>query len=306
MADLNVDLAGIPLANPTILASGILGTTSGSLKQAASGGAGAVTIKTITIEPRSGHHNPTLIEVEHGLLNAVGYSNMGLDAALEEFANLKDIGVPVIASVVGETTDEFVEVAKGLSELDFTALEIPLSCPHTPGVGLLAGHGTPEATFDITAAVRDVWDKSLIVKLSPSVTEIGLIAEKAVEAGADILNVGNSLGPGMSINLTAKKPVLDFKFGGYSGPAVRPITIRCIYDVFKATAGAVPIVGCGGITTGLDAIESFMAGASAVGIGSGVYYRGVEVFGLVCDEIEEFMEAGGYSSVKDLLGVAHG
>jgi len=305
MADLGVEFSGFKLSNPTILASGILGVNKSSLSKAVCGGAAAVTTKSISVEPRAGHNNPIIVETDNGLLNAVGYSNMGLYAAIDEFSDNSTIGAPVIVSIVGENDDDFRELAKNVSQMDVSAVEIPLSCPHTPGFGLLAGHGTVEAAERITKIVRDECNLPIIFKLSPNVPALGEIAVAAVKAGADILNMGNTLGPAMKINVDAAKPVLDFKVGGYSGPAVKPVTIRCIYDVFEATKGKTPIIGCGGITTGSDAIEAFMAGASAVSVGTGVLYRGFSVFKKICDEIVEFMNDKKYFLIEEMVGLAH-
>jgi len=182
-----------------------------------------------------------------------------------------------------------------------------LSCPHTPGLGLLAGHGTPEATFEMTKAVKRAARKlPVIVKLSPSVNNIGDVAKSAVKAGADALNMGNSLGPGMAIDTSSGKPVLAYRVGGMSGPAIKPVALRCVFDVWEATRGKTPIIGTGGVVNGLDAVEMFMAGASAVGIGCGVYYRGVDVFKMVSDEIVDYMNRRGVRKVGELVGVAHG
>ncbi|CAG0984073.1 partial Dihydroorotate dehydrogenase B (NAD(+)), catalytic subunit, partial [Anaerolineae bacterium] len=217
--DLSVNLCSIPLANPTILASGILGTTKAFLKRVAENGAGAVTIKSISTEPREGHKNPTVITFEAGMLNAVGYSNPGVDAAAREFSNLQDVNAPVIASVIGTQKGDFVRVVEGLSDSQFSAIEIPLSCPHTPGFGLLAGQGTPEATFAITSEVRKVTRLPIFVKLSPNIPEICTIAKAAEDAGANAITAVNSMGPGMIINIEAQRPVLSFKVGGVTGDA---------------------------------------------------------------------------------------
>ncbi|MBM4080931.1 MAG: dihydroorotate dehydrogenase [Planctomycetes bacterium] len=301
--DLTTDLCGIRLANPTILASGILGTTKASLKRVAENGAGAVTIKSITREPRKGHANPTVIAFDAGLMNAVGYSNPGVDEAVKEFARLHDVGVPVIASATGSTAADFVAVVERLVPLGFAAVEIPLSCPHTPGFGTLAGQSTPQATFEIASAVRKATKLPLFVKLSPNAPDLCAVAKAAEDAGANAITAVNTLGPGMIINVEARAPVLNFKVGGVSGPALRPIAVRCVYDLYKAVK--IPIIGVGGISTGEHAIQMMMAGATAVGIGSGVYYRGVEVFRLVADEMAGWMAANGYSSPKNLIGAAH-
>lgn len=301
---LSVNLCNIPLANPTILASGILGTTRELLKRVAENGAGAVTIKSISTEPREGHKNPTVITFEAGMLNAVGYSNPGVDAAAREFTKLQDINAPVIASVIGTRKEDFSRVVEGLSEAKFSAIEIPLSCPHTPGFGLLAGQGTPDATFAITSEVRRVTKLPIFVKLSPNIPEICTIAKAAEDAGANAITAVNSMGPGMIINIDAQKPILSFKVGGVTGDALRPIAVRCVYDLYKAIK--IPIIGVGGISTGRHAIEMMMAGASAIGIGSGVYYRGIEVFKLVCGEMTQWMHENGFNNIHDIVGIAHG
>jgi dihydroorotate dehydrogenase (NAD+) catalytic subunit len=269
----------------------------------AENGAGAVTIKSISTEPREGHKNPTVITFDAGILNAVGYSNPGVVVAAREFANLQDVGVPVIASVIGTQKENFVRVVDGLSGSKFSAIELPLSCPHTPGFGLLAGQGTPQATFDITSAVRRATKLPIFVKLSPNIPEICAVAKAAEDAGADAITAVNSMGPGMIINIEARKPILSFKVGGVTGDALRPIAIRCVYDLYKAVK--IPIIGVGGISTGRHAIEMMMAGASVVGIGTGVYYRGIEIFKRVCEEMTLWMEENGFDDVNKIRGAAH-
>jgi len=300
---LAVNLCGVELANPTILASGILGTCTAVLRRVARNGAGAVTIKSIGLAPRSGHNNPTVIAFEAGLMNAVGYSNPGAEAALEQFADIGDVGVPVIGSVIGTRPDDFARVIDIIGGLPFAAFELPLSCPHTPGFGLLAGQGTPEATEAITKAVRRATDKPVIVKVSPSVSRLGEVARAAEAAGADAVCAVNSLGPGMLVDIETRQPILDFKVGGVTGPALRPIALRCVYDIFEAVK--IPIIGVGGISTGRHALEMIMVGAAAVGIGSGVYYEGIGVFKKVCREMREWMAENGVSSLSEIVGVAH-
>lgn len=273
------------------------------MKRVAENGAGAATIKSISTEPRQGHNNPTVITFEAGMLNAVGYSNPGIDAAVKEFKNLQEVGVPVFASVIGTQKEDFVRVVEGLSVSQFSAIEIPLSCPHTPGFGLLAGQGTPQATFDITAAVRKITGLPIFVKLSPNIPEMCTVAKAAEDAGADAITAVNSMGPGMIINIEAQKPVLSFKFGGVTGDALRPIAIRCVYDLYRVLK--IPIIGVGGISTGRHAVEMLMAGASVVGIGTGVYYRGIDVFKKVCEEMSQWMQENGFDTIKSMVGIAH-
>ena len=301
---LTVDLAGVRLANPTVLASGILGTRKVLLRRVAEAGAGAVTIKSITADERDGHPNPTILTFEAGMINAVGYSNPGVDEAVREYARLEDVPAPVFASVVGRDADEFAMLAERMDALPFAAIELPLSCPHTPGYGTLAGHSTPKATETITRAVRAKTAKPIFVKLSPNVPGIGDLARAAEAAGADAVTAVNSMGPGMLIDIEAREPVLDFKFGGVTGAALRPVALRCVYDVAEAVN--IPIVGTGGVSTGRHAVAMIMAGATAVGVGSAVYDRGIDVFGKIADEMLEWMERNGVASLDEIRGAAHG
>ncbi len=301
---LRINLLGVELRNPTVLASGILGTSKGLLARVANSGAGAVTIKSVSKVERAGHNNPTVITFEAGVMNAVGYSNAGLEKSKKEFSGLKDVNAPVIASIIGTTKEDFAYMAKNFLSNEFAAVEIPLSCPHTPGFGVLAGQNTPEATYEITKAVKNNTRLPVIVKLSPITQAIGEIAKAAEKAGADAINMGNTHGPGMIINIDAKKPVLAFKVGGVSGTAIRPITVRCVYDVYESVK--IPIIGTGGVMNGKDAVEMLMAGATAVGVGTAIYYRGIDVFEKICKEMEDWMKKNGYKSVNELVGAAHG
>jgi len=306
--DLSVTLCGIRLANPTILASGVLGLARRLIERVAAEGAGAATIKSVSLQPRAGHHNPVVISYGAGMLNAVGYANPGVEEAVREFAGADTLPIPVFASAIGQDAEEFAAVASRLMPCGFSALELPLSCPHTPGFGVLAGHSTPEATERITRAVRAVTDRPIFVKLSPNVPAIGELVLAAVEGGADGISAVNTLGPGMIINLEARCPVLDFRVGGVSGPALRPVAVRCVYDAWEALRKAgrqAPIIGTGGVSTGRHALEMVMAGASAVGIGTGVYQRGIGVFRKVADELAQECRRLGIESLDEVRGAAH-
>jgi len=300
---LNTEFLGIKLENPLILASGILGVNKNNLLRAQLGGAGALTIKSISLEPRKGHKNPITAVYEKGMLNAVGYSNPGIDEALKEYADLSKVSIPVIASCTGGSPEEFAELAERFEPLAFNAVELPLSCPHTPGFGLMAGQGTPEATKAITEAVRKKTKKPLIVKVSPVIPNIVEVAKAAEEAGADAINCGNAHGPGMIIDINSGKSVLGFGVGGVTGPAIRPIAVRCVFDLFKSIK--IPIIGTGGVSNGRDAIEMLMVGASVVGVGTAIHFRGANVFSKITSEMNEWMKEQGYSSVKELVGFAH-
>jgi dihydroorotate dehydrogenase (NAD+) catalytic subunit len=299
---LSTSICGINMVNPFILASGILGVSNEYFKVLEENGAGAIVIKSISREPRQGHHNPVILAYEGGMINAVGYSNPGIEKAKEEFSN-KTVNIPIIASIIGTTPEDFEYMAKYFLHDGFAAVEIPLSCPHTPGFGTLAGQGTPQATAKITKAVRRNTKLPIIIKLSPNIDSIGDVAKAAEKAGADAISACNTLGPGMVINIETAKPFLDFGVGGVSGPALRPIAVRCVYDIYKSVK--IPIIGIGGITSGRDAIEMMMAGASAVGVGSAVYYRGVEVFSKIALEASKWLNENKINNITEIVGVAH-
>jgi len=301
--DISTSVSKLKLQNPTILASGIMGISKASLRYAARNGAGAVTIKSLTKEPRKGHPSPIVLTYEAGMLNAVGYANQGIEEAKKEFVNLKEIGVPVIASITAKDKDEFAFMASQIAVMEgFSALELALSCPHTPGYGTMAGHMTCEATYAITAAVRSKINLPLFVKLSPNVEAIGKIAKSAEDAGADAITAVNTMGPGMLIDIKTGKSMIGFRVGGISGAALRPIAVRCVYDIYESVK--IPIIGTGGVSSGRDAIEMIMAGASAVGIGTAVYER-IDVFKKVCNEMSDLMNELGYKDIKHMLGMAH-
>lgn len=307
--DLSVELAGIRLRNPTVLASGVLGLSRDLLVRLAECGAGAATIKSISPEPRKGHNGPTVIACEAGMLNAVGYSNAGMEAAAEEFSDLDEIPIPVFASAIGQEAEEFAAVARRLMPCGFDALELPLSCPHTPGYGVLAGHSTPEATERITRTVCAETERPVFVKLSPNVPAMGELVLAALEGGAAGISAVNTLGPGMVIDVRARRPVLDFQVGGVSGPALRPVAVRCVFDAYAAmqdNGWDAPIIGIGGVSSARHALEMIMAGAGAVGIGTGAYQRGPEVFGQVAAELRELCAQLEIGSLQEVRGAAHG
>ncbi len=300
--DLSVSLGSLKLSNPTILASGILGLDVLSLKHVAENGAGAVTLKSLTSEPRKGHNNPILVEFEGGFLNAVGYANKGIKKGVKEFSQW-DHEVPLIGSIVGTDAKEFARLTEQISAIPMKALEIVLSCPHTPGYGLLAGQGTPKETSKIVKAVRKKTKLPLSVKISPSVPGIGEVAKAAESEGADIINMGNTAGPGMVIDIERATPVLDFKFGGMSGPAIKPIMIRSVHDLYQAIK--IPIIATGGISTGEDAIEAVMAGATTISMGTAISYRGIDVFKKVNKEMEAWLSSHNFKNLKQIKGAAH-
>ncbi len=305
--DLSITLCGVRLPNPFVLASGILGTSDTLLEKAARLGAGAVTAKSAGLHPRTGHANPIVVDWGAGLINAVGLPNPGARREAELLAaakaRLAPLGVPLIASIFGGTPDEFAEVARIVLEAEPDILELNISCPNVHDE-----YGEPFAAscagaVSVVEAVRPVCSVPLFVKLAPNVPNVGRIAADVVAAGADGITAVNTM-PGMVIDVESGRPVLTNRSGGLSGPALKPIAVRCVYEIAQAVPG-VPIIGTGGVTTGRDAAEMIMAGAWAVGVGSAVYYRGLEVFHSLRDELAAIVQHHRSTRVEELRGLAH-
>lgn len=301
MVDLQTSVGELKLKNPTMLASGILGETGELLMRVAESGAGAVVTKSIGLEPREGHPNPTVIEFEFGLLNAVGLANPGVEDFREEFQIAKKGEVPVIGSIFGKDSGEFVALATRMEEYGASAVELNLSCPHAEGLGQEIG-AEPKNVELITKEVKGSVSIPVFPKLTPSVKDIVALADAASKGGADAVVAINSV-KAMAISPETKMPILANKIGGLSGTAIRPIGVRCVYEIWREVS--IPIIGVGGISSGMDALQYLMAGASAVQIGSGVWIGGPGVFSNVCKEIEEFLEENGHKSVKEVIGAAH-
>jgi len=298
---LDANLCGVKLRNPTILASGILGVTKESVDRIGKAGAGAVTLKSLCHEERKGNANPTMFGYDNVFLNAVGLPGQGIDNAVKDFGRLDNLSVPVIGSIYGYKIEQFGQVAKKMVSLKPALIEVDISCPHMD-------YGKPYyADAELTAKVtREVKKNSgkipVSIKLSPNVYDIKEIAHAAEKAGADAITAINTA-TGMVINIDARKPILANKVGGISGPALKPIAVRCVYEIYEAVK--IPIIGTGGVTYGKDAIEMLMAGATAVGIGTAVYYRGIDVFRKVCNEMEEWMRKNKVKNLDEMRGIAH-
>jgi dihydroorotate dehydrogenase (NAD+) catalytic subunit len=300
MVDISTELAGLKLANPTMLAAGILGETGHSLINMAKGGAACVVTKSIGIAPRDGHLNPTFVETEHGIINAMGLPNPGIEGYREEMETALKGGIPLIGSIYGANASEFEILATKMEGYGASALELNLSCPHAEGYGAEIGHDK-EKVREITRTVKDVVKVPVFVKLSPNIGNIAEIAKTVEEARGDGIVAINTL-KAMTISTELGIPVLANAVGGLSGPAIKSVGLRCVYEIKKETE--IPIIGVGGILTGEDAVEYIMAGATAIQIGSGVFYKGNEIFNNVSQEIREFMEAHGYDNIKEMVGIA--
>jgi dihydroorotate dehydrogenase (NAD+) catalytic subunit len=299
---LSISFAGLALANPTSLASGILGYSAESLSRVAKGGAGAVVTKSVGVEPRVGYSNPTVVQAEAGLINAMGLPNPGIEVYSEEIKFSKTIlRVPVIVSVFGYSAEEYALVAKRAALAGADAVELNVSCPHVRQTGAEIGQN-PKLLMEVVQAVKAAINKPLIVKLSPNVSDITVLAHVAVEAGADALTVANTL-KAMAIDAETTMPILANVRGGLSGPAIKPVALRCVYDIHEAYED-VPIIGCGGISDWRDAVEFMLAGASAVQIGTAVAVD-IEVFQSINKGVETYLRRKQLGSVKDIVGLAH-
>ncbi|MFH1439775.1 MAG: dihydroorotate dehydrogenase [Candidatus Woesearchaeota archaeon] len=295
----------IEFRNPIILASGILGKSSEYFTTLEKYGIGGITTKSISSKPRSGHNNPIMFCDEHGFMNAVGLSNAGVEESIKMIRQAKKmIDIPIIASIFGGNTEEFGEIAELVSEARPDIIEINISCPNVKKEFRIFAADEKSAA-DVTSIVKDNLSHVKIpvtVKLSPNVTNIVPVAKAVQEAGADAITAINTIG-GMRINIDARMPILTNKFGGVSGKGIFPVAVKNVYEIYKAVD--IPIIGTGGITTGKDGIEMMMAGASLLGVGSAVYYRGEKVFGMIAEEMEKWLSDNGYSGLKELIGAAH-
>jgi len=274
---------------------------AGSMKRVVNCGAGAVVTKSIGLKSRGGYANPTIVELEYGILNAMGLPNPGINEFGEEIKKLKRLNAPIIGSIFGSSSKEFVELGKKMQSYGANALELNMSCPHAKGYGLEIG-SDPKLVKEITSKVKESIEVPIFVKLSSNVANLGEIAKAAEKGNADGIVAINTI-KAMKIDIELKIPVLANKIGGYSGKAIKPIGVRCVYEIAENVD--IPIIGVGGVTTGEDALEYIMAGASAVQIGTGIYYRELDVFKKVCKEMENWMKKHSVKKLSELIGAAH-
>lgn len=293
--DMGVEIAGVKWKNPITTASGTF--TLRTMRCYEISRLGAVTTKGIATVPWAGNPTPRIAETYGGMLNAVGLQNIGMEAWIrDELPVLRaHEGLPVIANIVGRTTDEYAEVAARLSETDVDMLELNISCPNVKEGGIAFGTAV-EGVFDTTAAVRKATQKPLIVKLSPNVTRIVDMAKAAADAGADALSLINTL-LGMKIDVYRRRVVLANKTGGLSGPGIHPVAVRMVYEVRRAVG--LPIIGMGGVMSGEDAAEMILAGADAVAVGTAALIR-PDAPVRILEELEACMNKMGIASIREL------
>lgn len=304
--DLQTQFLGQSFRNPFVTASGVLGVTADSMIDVVRHGAGGVTTKSIHLHPRKGHKNPTVVElgVDVGMINAVGLSGEGINSANEEYSLFKEKSpkTPLIVNIFGGTVEEFGEVAKKASVGVGDIIEVNISCPNVESEFGIPFSCDVSAAQEVTQIVKKYCpNKPIVLKLSPNVPSIGSIARGVEEAGADGICAINTLGPGMIIDPFVRAPVLANKVGGVSGKAIKPLALKCVWDISRAVS--IPIIGTGGMETGLDAIEMIMAGATLVGVGTGVYSRGIDVFAKMEKEMQAFMESEGINNLDEIRAI---
>ncbi len=296
---LEVNLSGLKLNSPIILASGILGVSFSSMKRVIDAGAGAVTTKSIGPKPRKGYKNPSVIEISPGtFINSVGLGNPGINEFIHEIGEIKKHKIPLIVSVFGDTNKTYLDVALKAENAGADAIEINISCPHAEvsSIGI-----NKNLTYKIVKFLKESLKVPLFVKLNPNVTDITEIALAAQKGGADGVVAINTLSA-LKIDINTKRPILSHGSGGLSGKAIHPIAIKKVYDLYKALK--IPIIGCGGVDSWQDVVEFFLVGASAVQIGTALY-KGTEIIKNINDEITRYLKNNEYSSINDIKGLAH-
>lgn len=296
--DLQVALGDLQLKNPIITASGTFGFGKEYGEFYDINQLGAITTKGITPRMRAGNPPPRIVETPAGIINSVGLENPGIDRFIqEELSDLQNLEVPVIVNISGNSVEEYAMLAQRLKSSNLAAIEVNISCPNVKKGGLNFGTH-PQSVYEVTKAVRENWDKTLIVKLTPNVTNITEIALAAKQAGADVLSLINTL-LAMDIDIHRRKPALGNTMGGLSGPAILPVALRMVYEVVRAVD--IPIIGMGGISTGEDAIKFLLAGASAVSIGTANFIDPIAPLN-IRKGIENYMEEKGFQSMEEIIG----
>lgn len=294
----SVNLAGIKMKNPVTVASGTFGYGREFEEFIDLNKLGGICTKGTSLKPRPGNKPPRVYETTAGMLNSIGLQNPGVEYFMNnDLPYLKKFDTAIIVNACGSSIDEYVELAKVLNTLDIDGVELNLSCPNVKA-GCMAFGTTYEGVKEVTSQVRKVLDKPLIVKLTPNVTDITAPAKGAQDAGADGVSLINTL-LGMSIDTHTRRPHLANNMGGLSGPAVKPVAVRMVYQVAQAVN--IPILGLGGIVTANDAIEFMLAGASAVSIGTGNFVA-PDVSIKVVDGIEEYMKKYGIDDINNIVG----
>jgi dihydroorotate dehydrogenase (NAD+) catalytic subunit len=297
--DLSVEIAGIKLRNPVMPASGTFGYGEEYTPFLDLEKIGAIVTKGLSLKPKAGNPTPRIAETTSGMLNAIGLQNVGIDAFIEhKMPFLRTVNTPVIANFFGNTLEEYGEVAKRLNDIpELAAAELNISCPNVKQGGIVFGTD-PKAAGEVVALVRKNLQKPLIVKLTPNVTDITVVARAVEEAGADAIACINTL-TGMSVDIHTRKPRIANCTGGLSGPAIRPVAVRMVHQVVQTVS--VPVIGIGGIMKAMDALEFLIVGASAVQVGTANFVDPAVMLEII-DGIEEFCVDEGIEDIHQLIG----
>jgi dihydroorotate dehydrogenase (NAD+) catalytic subunit len=303
---LAVKFLEINFDNPLVMPSGILQEVAAHY-QAEKNGLGGITTKSMTMEPREGNPLPRVVKYEHGILNSVGLRNPGIKTGAGEWAKfIRETKIPVICSVFAVSIKDFVHLASEAEKIKPAMIELNLSCPNTVDeLGQPLGMGV-DSTAAAVKAVRKALKKStkILAKLSPNVNNIGEVAKAAEAEGSDAISAINTVGPGMVIDIRRKKPLLGNLVGGVSGPGIRPVAVRCVWDIYNSVN--CPILGMGGVETANDVIEMMLAGATLVGVGSAWYRHGFGIYEKIKTDLLKYMKDNQINSLSELVGGAHG
>jgi len=291
-------VGAIKLERPTMLASGILGISLDVFARLYKDGAGALVTKSLSKEPWEGYANPTLIGIKAGYLNAVGLSNPGAPYFAKMISSNKTI--PIIVSLVGSVEEDFTFMIKQFENVQILGYELNLSCPHVAKVGLEVGDD-PELVHKIVKAVKSNSKVPIIAKVGLGSSDYLETVRVACEAGIDAITAINTV-RAMAIDVETARPILSNKIGGLSGPAIKPIAVRCVYEI--SSKFDIPIIGCGGVSSWEDAIEFILAGSSAVQIGSALGEKWIGVFPEINNGISKYMEKKGFSKIREMVGIA--
>ena len=299
MVNLSVDIASLRLKNPVMTASGTFGYGEEYAEYIDLNRLGAIVVKGLSMKPKDGNPTPRVVETPAGMLNAIGLQNIGVKAFVrEKLPFLRQFKTPVIANFFGDTAEEYVQVAGELSNAEgVSGLEMNISCPNKQAGWIVFGT-EPKTMEQVVLSVRKATSLPLIVKLSPNVTDIGLMARVAETSGADAVSVINTI-TGMVIDVKKRMPVLANNTGGLSGPAIRPVAVRMVWEAYRAVK--IPIIGMGGIMTAHDALEFLIAGARAVAVGTANFVNPAATVEII-EGIEKFLEEEGISDVQSLVG----
>ena len=296
---LSIDVAGIRLRNPLLLASGFLGISQEIFNRLYNDGLGAIVSKSISVSPLEGYKGPTVVSLgEKGYLNAIGLSNPGSDAFANEIINNQ---TPLIVSIVGSSVSEFPKLISKFDKLNILGYEINLSCPHVAKMGMEVGDD-PELVIKIIKTIKSKTKKPIIIKVGIGNTDVLKLATIIQESGADAITAINTI-RAMTINVETGMPILSNKIGGLSGIPLKPIGVRCVYEISKKVT--IPVIGCGGIFTWEDALEYILAGATAIELGSVIGYEGLKAFNQIKLGIIRYLEKKGYKNIKEIVGLAH-